>query len=118
MLTVVPPLGSLWVEVECKAENQEGEAIGRTRGHAHFLPTSVEASSPTTATTPGTTITFSCAALRSFPAPRLIWRAELEGERVVVLEEEGEANTEPEEDGTVSSYSSLKVAGEEQKQEI
>ena len=30
--------GVQWVEVECTAENAHGEARGRMRGHAHFLP--------------------------------------------------------------------------------
>ena len=69
----------------------------------------MEVSSSLAATTPGSSLTFSCAALRAFPAPRVLWRAELAGERTIVLEEEGELSTETQEDGTVSTYSTLKV---------
>ena len=31
-----------WVDVECSAENRQGSASGKMRGHAHFLPQSVE----------------------------------------------------------------------------
>ena len=69
----------------------------------------MEVSSSLAATTPGSSLTFSCAALRAFPAPRVLWRAELAGERTIVLEEEGELSTETQEDGTISTYSTLKV---------
>ena len=69
----------------------------------------MEVSSSLAATTPGSSLTFSCAALRAFPAPRVLWRAELAGERTIVLEEEGKLSTETQEDGTVSTYSTLKV---------
>ena len=69
----------------------------------------MEVSSSLAATTPGSSLTFSCAALRAFPAPRVLWRAELAGERTIVLEEEGEISTETQEDGTISTYSTLKV---------
>ena len=69
----------------------------------------MEVSSSLAATTPGSSLTFSCAALRAFPGPRVLWRAELAGERTIVLEEEGELSTETQEDGTISTYSTLKV---------
>ena len=69
----------------------------------------MEVSSSLAATTPGSSLTFSCAALRAFPAPWVLWRAELAGERTIVLEEEGELSTETQEDGTISTYSTLKV---------
>ena len=78
----------------------------------------MEVSSSLAATTPGSSLTFSCAALRAFPAPRVLWRAELAGERTIVLEEEGELSTETQEDGTVSTYSTLKVSRMEEQEEL
>ena len=78
----------------------------------------MEVSSSLAATTPGSSLTFSCAALRAFPAPRVLWRAELAGERTIVLEEEGELSTETQEDGTVSTYSTLKVSMREEQEEL
>ena len=78
----------------------------------------MEVSSSLAATTPGSSLTFSCAALRAFPAPRVLWRAELAGERTIVLEEEGELSTETQEDGTVSTYSTLKVSIREEQEEL
>jgi len=66
-------------------------------------------SSDLSASTPSTTLTFSCAAINAFPAPRLLWRAEIAGEKTIVLEEEGEMTTKTEEDGTVSAFANLKV---------
>jgi hypothetical protein len=98
-----------WVEVECLAENRQGSASGKMRGHAHFLPQAVEVSSDLSASTPSSSLTFTCAALKAFPAPKLLWRAEIAGEKTIVLEEEGEMTTKTEEDGTVSSFATLKV---------
>ena len=78
----------------------------------------MEVSSSLAATTPGSSLTFSCAALRAFPAPRVLWRAELAGERTIVLEEEGEISTETQEDGTISTYSTLKVSRREEQEEL
>ena len=78
----------------------------------------MEVSSSLAATTPGSSLTFSCAALRAFPAPRVLWRAELAGERTIVLEEEGELSTETQEDGTISTYSTLKVSMREEQEEL
>ena len=79
----------------------------------------MEVSSSLAATTPGSSLTFSCAALRAFPAPRVLWRAELAGERTIVLEEEGKLSTETLEDGTVSTtYSTLKVSRTGEQEEL
>jgi len=109
VVTVRLEEGLRWVDVECMAENRQGSASGRMRGHAHFLPQAVEVSSSMSASTPSTSLTFTCAAVKAFPAPKLLWRAEIAGEKTIVLEEEGEMTTKTEEDGTVSSFASLKV---------
>merc|ERR1719234_156540 len=109
VVTVRLEEGLRWVDVECSAENRQGSASGKMRGHAHFLPQAVEVSSDLSASTPSSSLTFTCAAFKAFPAPKLLWRAEIAGEKTIVLEEEGEMTTKTEEDGTVSSYASLKV---------
>jgi len=109
VVTVRLEEGVRWVDVECFAENRQGSASGKMRGHVHFLPQAVEVSSDLSASTPSSSLTFTCAAFKAFPAPKLLWRAEIAGEKTIVLEEEGEMTTKTEEDGTVSSFASLKV---------
>lgn len=94
------------VAVTCTAENGEGQAEDSLHLPVHYLPSTVEVSGPTSATS-GDLVTLTCTASTAFPAPALEWRvhpaemAEAMAEGFTVLEEM--------EDGAVVATSELSL---------